>query len=134
MDSSMSMGGREVEKSSFEFQVGKAFTSEHRAGTFEGLVKWVPFSSAEGEGQIAATRTLLLERRFEVKGQKVTLEEHLTPTSQGRLSVRTVVKGIGALEVPVQSVADRDLLCGCLDQRLLRLKKEAVISGVQVWR
>lgn len=132
----MSLAGRTVEESSMEFCIGQPFEGQHKHGSFEGLARWAAgISSGEhAEEANSPLRGLVVEKRFEVKEQAITLEEHFLPIAQGRMSVRTVIRGIGYVDVSVQTRADLTLLCASIDPKSLRLKKEVVLGGAQVWR
>lgn len=131
--STASVGSRKVEETTVKFRIGETFEGQQPGGgTFQGVAQWgVPEDGVKCEDP--GGWVLVVEKRLEVAGRRITLEErfHL---AEGRLSVCSTLQG-GPIEAELQTAADRDLVARNLDPATLRLRQNVKLSGnATLWR
>jgi len=133
--STMQIGRRTLETSECSFAIGEAFEgSLGMMGPFRGHARWLQVDTSIPASSEEPPKGLLVERCFSVNGKEVIMEETYQPTLEGRMTVEMCIKGQGEMEIEIASVADRNILCRCLDKKTLCLKKDAELSTGVVLR
>eukprot|EP00930_Biecheleria_cincta_P045208 TRINITY_DN31167_c0_g1_i1.p1 TRINITY_DN31167_c0_g1~~TRINITY_DN31167_c0_g1_i1.p1 ORF type:complete len:1371 (-),score=251.89 TRINITY_DN31167_c0_g1_i1:172-4284(-) len=127
IQSTTSIAGRRVEESNLTFEVGTSFVGKHMGHSFQGMARWI---GEVGDG----SRVLVVEKQADMAGQKLTLVENFQVTEDGRLAVKTLLRGKGREDVTLTTSNEVRLLSMSLEPTSLRIKKEVEIGGTRIWR